>query len=486
MSRMLTFASDERRTPAVLELKIQDFGPIRSGQVSLKPLTVFVGPNNSGKSYLAMLFYALHGARYAGYGPRYRFHHQDDDHYYYPYLSFRKPELEEDEQATLRNWLAEQGSKGEQVCLELLPPAARKALEAGVKSYFEILRAGLAEELTRCFGTLLPELNRNAAQQQHFAFSISNTEPSWSFATRQAGKDLKMEEHTVDLSREFIRFGRRLSAASQRPLPAAIFVEEILNEAIGLLARSLPNAYYFPAARSGILHSHKALASFLVRQSPLVGLDRIEIPQLSGVITDFVGELLTIEKRRGASPITKIANDLEGSVLRGTVSLETAKTQYPEIYYEAGSGQFPLHRTSSMVSELAPIVLFLKHKVKPGDLLIVEEPESHLHPASQVRLAKAFAELVKAGVKILLTTHSDYFLEQIGNFIRAAKVAAEDRADPDLPVLGASEVGAYLFRATNNGTEVKRLGVSAEEGIPQDDFAQVTEALYRERISLQA
>ena len=43
-----------------LELEVTDFGPIVEAKIDLRPLTVFIGPSNSGKSYLAMLIYALH------------------------------------------------------------------------------------------------------------------------------------------------------------------------------------------------------------------------------------------------------------------------------------------------------------------------------------------------------------------------------------------------------------------------------------------
>ena len=42
-----------------LELKVTDFGPIAKAELDLRPLTVFVGPSNTGKSYLAILIYAL-------------------------------------------------------------------------------------------------------------------------------------------------------------------------------------------------------------------------------------------------------------------------------------------------------------------------------------------------------------------------------------------------------------------------------------------
>ena len=46
--------------PDALELEVADFGPIVEANVDLRPLTVFVGPSNTGKSYLAILIYALH------------------------------------------------------------------------------------------------------------------------------------------------------------------------------------------------------------------------------------------------------------------------------------------------------------------------------------------------------------------------------------------------------------------------------------------
>ena len=42
-----------------LKLAVKNFGPIREGEVEFKPLTVFIGPNNSGKSYMATLLYSL-------------------------------------------------------------------------------------------------------------------------------------------------------------------------------------------------------------------------------------------------------------------------------------------------------------------------------------------------------------------------------------------------------------------------------------------
>src|SRR5258708_5529388 len=42
-----------------LRLTVENFGPLREGAVELKPLTILIGPNNSGKSYVALLLYVL-------------------------------------------------------------------------------------------------------------------------------------------------------------------------------------------------------------------------------------------------------------------------------------------------------------------------------------------------------------------------------------------------------------------------------------------
>ena len=50
---------DKPAAKGSLELKVTDFGPIIKAKVDLRPLTVFVGPSNTGKSYLAILIYGL-------------------------------------------------------------------------------------------------------------------------------------------------------------------------------------------------------------------------------------------------------------------------------------------------------------------------------------------------------------------------------------------------------------------------------------------
>ncbi len=52
--------SETRAHDGDYRIEVADFGPIVRASVDVRPLTVFAGPSNTGKSYLAMLVYALH------------------------------------------------------------------------------------------------------------------------------------------------------------------------------------------------------------------------------------------------------------------------------------------------------------------------------------------------------------------------------------------------------------------------------------------
>ncbi|MYF99579.1 AAA family ATPase, partial [Candidatus Poribacteria bacterium] len=51
---------DTQEQPKV-EIEVKNFGPIAEANIDLRPLTVFVGPSNTGKTYFATLVYGLYG-----------------------------------------------------------------------------------------------------------------------------------------------------------------------------------------------------------------------------------------------------------------------------------------------------------------------------------------------------------------------------------------------------------------------------------------
>ena len=142
-----------------------------------------------------------------------------------------------------------------------------------------------------------------------------------------------------------------------------------------------------------------------------------------------------------------------------------------------------MSHASAMVSELAPLVFLLRGVIGHGDLLIIEEPESHLHPGAQTKIAQTLARLVRAGVRVVITTHSNYLLQQIGNLIREGELQKLGKSTSEsADYLKKEEVGAWQFYKNEPVTE---LPFELTEGIEPEDHLDIAEDLYNRSAGLQ-
>ena len=469
-------------------IEVQDFGPIANASVDLKPLTVFVGPNNSGKSYLALVLYSL--ARTLSGESRVTGPNRSRGHIPRR-LELPEHELELAVAAAKTAWPTPKALPSRLLNIGEFPVAIQSLFASALKAHAGSLSFSFGRELQRCFGSEIRGLARrgSVALGTDFRVSILNDAFPDHWEMRSSEDEVVTTRWDAQIS--------QLSVEPRRRLPSwRMFLDDpeyYLQIAAGQLSRIMTfeqpsRAHYMPASRSGILLGHKTIVSMIVERSSWAWLEPLEIPRLPGVVTDLIQALLLLEPaRRGEDGIQEVAAFLEGRVTDGTVDMDRVG-EYPEIYYEDPSGRYRLHQVSSMVSEIAPIVLYLKYLVQPGHLFIIEEPESHIDAESQLNLARAIAMLVNAGVKVLLTTHSDYFVKQINNLLLLSELSPRRRAARRYrreEVLNPDQVGAYLFRPTDDGTEVESMAVTASGGIPVDTFTDVHGALYDEAVTLE-
>ena len=63
-----------------------------------------------------------------------------------------------------------------------------------------------------------------------------------------------------------------------------------------------------------------------------------------------------------------------------------------------------------------------------GTLCLIENPEAHLHPRGQTKLAELAARASLAGVQVVVETHSDHFMDGIRIAVRDGLIRPEDAA----------------------------------------------------------
>jgi predicted ATPase len=65
---------------------------------------------------------------------------------------------------------------------------------------------------------------------------------------------------------------------------------------------------------------------------------------------------------------------------------------------------------------------------RPGSLVIIENPEAHLHPRGQVRMGELLCQASAAGVQVLIETHSDHVLNGIRLAVQGRKATPSNVA----------------------------------------------------------
>lgn len=461
-----------------MELEVVNVGPVRSASIALRPLTIFVGPNNSGKSIIGTVLYSVLSAKQLRHNPMVGSVRADRE-----LLGTDGIEQAFGHYFDLR-------ASGVEIPFAKLDRDLRSLISYRIERIFEGYESAVDDELERTTGTTLRGLRRVQKNATRATIGLRSTGPEWSLEKVITAGGVKTDVDLPDPDEVWSAMQRRKLRRPPRyysSLPPGQLSRELNYEVNRACFQDFPvRTKYLPAARSGLMQSHKILAGTLIRWSSLAGLEDLRIPTMSGIVTDFLSELIEIEPNYKSS-FFKMGQELESGILHGSVDVDMESSGYPELIYRTAAGDFPLTRTSSMVSELAPIVIYLKQILTTRDLLFIEEPEAHLHPTSQVLLAKVIAALVNAGLQIGLTTHSEFFLQQLNNSIVAGDLpeqrVRETNFEPDLR-LSPDLVAAYKFTPGLKGTSVEKISAAGREGITESGFDSVAEMLYNQTVEL--
>ncbi len=500
-----------------LQLTVSNFGPIAKAEIDLRPLTVFVGPSNTGKSYLAILIYALHGffSRYTGYrrfdfNPMYSMHRK----------GMEQQPFDDDNIKRLAEWtknvLKRMRSKSPSASSPIQLPDFIGAMVCPLFSDLGDFSEVIVEEIERIFGIedtarLIRHGNREGAKITlrfkpfEYELLLKRGQFKGSVISTSEEAPLYINPHTEDTGTILLDKTREvLEDLYILATGGSIYWQDIEQETaqdIEYQIRKLANlvlsnvvsplnnaAHYLPADRTGVMHAHRVVVASLIQHAPHAALRRdTPLLALSGVLADFLENLVRLsEPRRQRNNNENLAANLEQQILKGAVHSKNSEAGYPMFSYQPDGwkGDLPLMNTSSMVSELAPVVLYLRHIVQPGDVLIIEEPESHLHPKMQVEFIRQLAAIVHAGIRIMLTTHSEWVLDELANLVHLSELKKAQRkgmAGGDF-ALSRDQVGVWLFEPKQRpkGSVVKEVPFDAEYGGFRSGFDEAAMGTYND------
>lgn len=127
----------------------------------------------------------------------------------------------------------------------------------------------------------------------------------------------------------------------------------------------------------------------------------------------------------------------------------------------------PLSLSSASNKALFLLDLYVRYYMSANSYLIIDEPELNLHPHNQIKMAELLVRLSNCGVKIIITTHSDYIVKEINNRIMASQLQNKAKLSEfkykDIDVISDSEVNSFTIGKDGIITEIEgnKYGVNA-------------------------
>jgi len=83
----------------------------------------------------------------------------------------------------------------------------------------------------------------------------------------------------------------------------------------------------------------------------------------------------------------------------------------------------PLSNVASGIKSFGILQMLLQNgSIQEERILIFDEPEVHLHPKWQLKMAKFIVELVKFGIKVVVNSHSPYMIEALKRYSELSEI----------------------------------------------------------------
>lgn len=376
-----------------MKIQIKELGAVKDAKIDLdKPLILFCGQNNTGKTYLAFVIYALTRIK-IGKSP----------------LKLNIPQL------------VENGFWEFEIDIEEIFEFKKKTM-IEVKSNFDTV-FGISEELVEQIFSqteLFFDSDIEDCRKKIFEIELNENISVNNQKIKIIKKDgeLKIRLETIE--------GEDYSSVLKEEIFEIFFSSIVIYR---LAFFPISNAVIFPVERNSIFTFSRELSlnkTLLYEQmekmskgekfNPFAfiqnGSNRYPLAIRDGLRVSE--DLENIQKSK--SDFFEIAKEIEDKLLNGTL-LVTKEGDLQFVSNKNKGKKLPIHMSASIVKTMSSLVFYLKYIAQKSDLIIIDEPEMNLHPDSQVILTKIFAKLLSQGFRLLISTHSDYIIREFNNLI---------------------------------------------------------------------
>ena len=459
-------------------IKINNFGAIKEADIDIAPFTVFIGPNSSGKSFIAKLiqcFSLPHENSILEKGLIYSINSSKN-------FNETNKKLSDNFQKKFEEYLDKKPTLESDPFLikvdEIYP-----LINEGILKYLSEI---FEDEIKDQFDTNLDNLisfdknsfeiivNNNLFKKDKNqplklpgeTFYLNENNSHDNKPPKDSILGIHFDKNNILIRIESSVINKEDSFLTICSLIGSIFFENLLLE----------NSYYIPAERSEIISDKKMLTRKVLNKSDLTKNQ-----------SQVFANIINIDKSKKGD-FYELGCEFENEFSGISVDIQD-ESLFNEIKYTdlKRNVEIPSQILSTSIHEMSIFSIYLKYLLKKEDLLIIEEPEAHLNPKNQRILVKYFVKAINKGLKILITTHSDYIINQIDNLINLNNVKKEELTDLNYSeddVLSNEDINIYSFKINDDETYNAEKILIEKDGFTEDAFSKITDELYDETIKI--
>lgn len=407
---------------------VENFGKIKKAEITLGRLLLFVGENNSGKTFMMQLLYGITSAII------------NDSKLLLKEATDRGSDYIVDEEV-LSLWEKDVNQYLEKNKEQIVRDIFYKDIPIK-KLYLKLDNINISYRV---------EVKKNKIIQMPEADSIN----------------YRVEFYKINKDKIINKLRMSLGGMFDKKSVEKFIAETIVGDIFG--TRFSDSSLFLPASRTGMLLLYKYF--FAEKDNKMYVFESNEAAQtvknqlgLSAPVYKFLQFLLRFTPDSLVNDKNqKILDYIESNLIEGKLELSNDETYYIP---ENTEQRIPLYLSSSLINELAPIVKMLS-SVYPYDNIYYDEIETCLHPLNQKAMARLIIRLVNSGRRMVISTHSDSMAINLNNLLtftmgdcseNLKEQKIKDLGLEDEDILKTKDVHVYQFKNSSDGTsEVSEL-----------------------------